>query len=146
MTATTAIPAPVAPRVDPEAAVELVGLVQEQVARLITEHERGATTQPNVAYQLADALERLLRDLRYRALDAEAVAKIRRRVLVGRRLDMAEAFALLNPTFGVPVDHWDGWFPRHRAVQAAARRRELELAMGERFARMLPPAEGGEVA
>jgi hypothetical protein len=153
MTAIAAVPAPGAPRVEPEAAVELVGLIQRQVDRLISEHERGANTQPNVAYQLAGALERLLEDLGRdrpfsirRALDADAVAYVRRSVQVGRRLDMAEVFAVLNPTFGVPVDHWDGWFPRHRTVQATARRRELELSMGVRFARMLAPVEGGGVA
>jgi hypothetical protein len=151
MTATTAT---AAPRVDPAAAVELVGLIQEQVARLITEHERGANTQPNVAYQLEGALESLLQDLHggrpfpdHRALDAEAVAYVRYSVLVGRRLDMTRAFDRLNPTFGVPAEHgcWDAT-PEQRARRAAVRRRELELVMGERFARMLPPAEGGEAA
>ena len=150
MTATTAVPATAAPRVEPEAAVELVGLVQQQVARLIAEHEPEATTQPNVAYQLAGALETLLQDLgtaRWRALDADAVARVRRSVRVGRRLDMTEAFNRLNPTFGVPAEHgcWDA-VPEQRARRAAVRRRELELCMGERFARMLPPVEGGEAA
>jgi hypothetical protein len=146
----TAVPAIAAPRVDPEAAVELVGLVQRQMARLIQEHEPGATIQPNVAYQLEGALETLLQDLgtaRWRELDATAVAYVRYSVLVGRRLDMTQAFNRLNPTFGVRAEHgcWDAT-AEQRARRAAVRRRELELAMGERFARMLPPAEGGEAA
>jgi hypothetical protein len=146
----TAVPAIAAPRVDPEAAVELVGLVQRQMARLIQEHEPGATIQPNVAYQLEGALETLLQDLgtaRWRELDATAVAYVRYSVLVGRRLDMTQAFNRLNPTFGVRAEHgcWDAT-AEQRARRAAVRRRELELAMGERFARMLPPAEGGDAA
>ena len=153
MTATTTVPA-TALRVEPEAAVELVDLVQQQVARLITEHERGANVQPNVAYQLAGALDSLLRDLRAdrpasirRALDADAVESVRWSVLVGRRLDMTRAFDRLNPTFGVVAEHncWDAT-AEQRARRAAVRRRELELCMDERFARMLPPAEGGKAA
>ena len=128
--------------------MELVGLIQQQMSRLIQEHERGANTLPNVAYQLAGVLETLLQDLgtaRWRALDAEAVEQVRWSVLVGRRLDMTAAFNRLNPTFGVRAEHgcWDA-VPEQRARRAAVRRRELELSMGERFARMLPPPEGGE--
>ncbi|SRR6266487_11471 len=139
------------PRVDPAAAVELVSLVQQQVGRLIQEHEPGATTPPNVAYQLADALESLLQGLRgdrpastHRELDADAVEQVRWSVRVGRRLDMTEAFNRLNPQFGVRAEHgcWDA-APEQRARRAAVRRRELELSMGGRFARMLVPAEDG---
>jgi hypothetical protein len=139
------------PRVEPAAAVELVRLVQRQVGRLVQEHEPGATTQPNIAYQLAGALESLLQDLHEghpipvrRALDADAVAYVRRALQVGRRLDMTRAFDRLNPTFGVLAEH--GCYelvPAQPARRAAVRRRELALCMGERFARMLPPAEGG---
>lgn len=141
------------PGMDPAAAVELVDLVQQQMARLIQEHERGANTQPNVAYQLAGALESLLQDLggdrpiRWWALNAEAVAYVRRSVQVGRRLDMTSAFNRLNPTFGVRAEHgcWDAT-AEQRSRRAAVRRRELELSMGERFARMIAPAPGGEAA
>ncbi|SRR6266498_1641350 len=150
MTATAVPDASPSPRVGPEAAVELVGLIQQQMSRLIQEHERGANTLPNVAYQLAGVLETLLQDLgtaRWRALDAEAVEQVRWSVLVGRRLDMTAAFNRLNPTFGVRAEHgcWDA-VPEQRTRRAAVRRRELELSMGERFARMLVPAEGGEAA
>ncbi len=154
MTVTAAVLASPSPRVEPEGAVELVGLIQQQLARLITEHERGANTQPNVAYQLAGTLESLLQDLHrdrsfpnHRALDADMVAYVRRSVQVGRRLDMTRAFDRLNPTFGVVAEHgcWDAT-PEQRARRAAVQRRELELAMGERFTRMLPPAEGGGTA
>jgi len=149
MTATAAVAdTSPSPRVEPEAAVELVGLVQQQMARLITEHERGANVQPNLAYQLAGALESLLRDLpAYGVLDADAVERVRRSVRAGRRLDMTAAFNRLNPTFGVRAEHgcWDA-VPEQRTRRAAVRRRELELSMGERFARMLVPAEGGEAA
>jgi hypothetical protein len=151
----TAVPATsLSPRVEPEAAVELVRLVQQQMGRLIQEHEPGATTQPNVAYQLAGALEGLLQGLRrerptstHRALDADAVEQVRWSVRVGRRLDMTEAFNRLNPTFGVRAEHgcWDA-VPAQRTQRAAVRRRELELCMGERFARMLLPPAAGRAA
>jgi hypothetical protein len=136
--------------VESEAAVELVDLIQRQMARLISEHEPGATTQPNVTYQLAGALERLLRGRasRWPTLDAEAVAYVAASVRVGRRLDMTEAFNRLNPTFGVRAEHgcWDAT-AEQRERRAAVQRRELELSMGERFARMLAPAcRGGEAA
>ncbi len=59
--------------------------------------------------------------------------------------DLTGAFDRLNPSFGVRAEHgcWDAT-PEQRTRRAAVRRRELELAMGERFARMLPPAEVGE--
>src|SRR6266545_740960 len=100
------------PRVDPVAAVELVDLIRQQLHRLIQEHERGANTQPNLAYQLAGALESLLQGLHgdrpipvRRALNADAVAYVRRSVQVGRRLDMTRAFDRLNPAFGVAAEH-----------------------------------------
>ncbi len=142
------------PRVDPAAALELLSLIQQQVGRLIQEHEPEATTQPNVAYQLAGALERLLQGLRgdrpasiHRALDADTVEQVRWSVRVGRRLDMTDAFNRLNPTLGVRAEHgcWDA-VPEQRARRAAVRRRELELCMGERFARMLVPVQSGEAA
>jgi hypothetical protein len=143
------------PRVDPAAAVELVGLIQQQMARLIQEHERGATTQPNLAYQLAGALESLLQDLHrdrpfpdHWALDAEAVAYVRRSVQVGRRLDMTRAFDRLNPTFGVAAEHgcWDAT-AEQRTRRTAVRHRELGLSLGDRVADALdPPAEPVEVA
>jgi hypothetical protein len=71
---------------------------------------------------------------------------VRASVQVGRRLDMTEAFNRLNPAFGVPAEHgcWEAT-PEQRQQRAAVQRRELELSMGERFARMLPPAcQGGE--
>jgi hypothetical protein len=135
------------PRVDPAAAVELVGLIQQQMACLIQEHEREANTQPNVAYQLAGALESLLQDLHqdrpipdHRALDADAVASVRRSVQVGRRLDMTRAFDRLNPTFGVAAEHgcWDA-VPEQRTRGAAVRHRELALALGDRVADALDP-------
>jgi len=60
---------------------------------------------------------------------------------------MTEAFDRLNPTLGVRAEHacWDA-VPEQRARWAAVRRRELELSMGERFARMLAPVEGGDAA
>jgi hypothetical protein len=136
------------PRVDPAATVELVDLIRQQLHRLIKEYHRGATTPPNVAYQLAGALENLLRDLPiYRVLDADAVARVRRSVQVGRRLDMAEAFNQLNPQFGMRAEHgcWD--LGEHRAQQAAVHRRELGLSLGDRVADVLdPPAEPVGVA
>jgi hypothetical protein len=137
MTASAAVAAPAALRVDPEPAVELASLVHQQLARLIRESE---APLPNAVWHLTYTLAGL------RELDEITLAQVRQSVRVGRRLDMAEAFALLNPEFGVPVDHWHEFFPRHHVIQAAAQRRELELCMGERFARMLPPAQGGEPA
>jgi hypothetical protein len=142
--------------VEPAAALELVGLVQQQLARLISEHESGADTQPNATYQLAGALESLLQGLdppgerrfpRWQGLNVEAVDYVRYAVHVGRRLDMTRAFDRLNPTFGVRAEHgcWDAT-AEQRQRRAAVRRRELELSMGERFARMLAPVQGGEAA
>jgi hypothetical protein len=141
------------PRVDPAAAVELIDLIRQQLHRLIQEHELGATTQPNLAYQLAGALESLLRDLKdrpipiRRALDGEAVARVRWFVWVGRRQDMTDAFNRLNPTFGVPAEPgWDQG-PQQRARQAAAQRCELALALGAPVADALdPPVEAQAVA
>jgi plasmid replication initiation protein len=60
---------------------------------------------------------------------------------------MTRAFDRLNPTFGVRAEHgcWDAT-AEQRQQRAAVRRRELELAMGERFARMLARVQGGEAA
>jgi hypothetical protein len=141
-------------KVEPEAALELLDLIQRQMTRMIQEHQPEATTQPNVAYQLAGALERFLKELcgdrpiRWQSLDAEAVAHVRWSVHIGRRLDMTEAFNRLNPTFGVRAEHgcWNAT-AEQRERQAAMHRRELELSMGQRFARMLTPAcQGGEAA
>jgi hypothetical protein len=66
----------------------------------------------------------------------------------GRYCDLVRAFQQLNPDFG-PV-HYGCWpassAPGEVQQQQRAQRRELELSMGERFARMLAPAEGGEAA
>src|SRR6266545_3085482 len=135
------------PRVDPVAAVELVDLIRQQLHRLIQEHERGANTQPNLAYQLAGALESLLQGLHgdrpipvRRALNADAVAYVRRSVQVGRRLDMTRAFDRLNPAFGVAAEHgcWDA-APERRERREAVRHRELALALGDRVADALDP-------
>ncbi|SRR6266511_1318549 len=128
------------PRVEPAAAVELVGLIRQQMHRLIKEHHHGATTQPNVAYQLEGALESLLRDLPYRVLDGEAVARVRWFVWVGRRQDMTDGFDQLNPTFDVPavLAGWDEG-PEQRERRAAVQRRELGLALGDRVADVLDP-------
>ncbi len=136
------------PRVDPAAAVELVDLIRQQLHRLIQEHERGANTQPNLAYQLAGALESLLQGLHgdrpipvRRALNADAVAYVRRSVQVGRRLDMTRAFDRLNPTFGMAAEHgcWDAT-AEQRARRAAVRHRELGLSLGDRVADALDPS------
>ena len=148
--------APPSPRVDPAAALELVSLIQQQMARLIQEHEPEAITQPNVAYQLAGALGSLVQDLGgdrpsliHRALDTDAVGRVRRSVQVGRRLDMTAAFDRLNPTFGVRAEHgcWDA-APQQRVRRAAVWRRELALSLSDRVADLLDPSEveGGEAA
>jgi hypothetical protein len=148
--------APPSPRLDPAAALELVSLIQQQMGRLIQEHEPEATTQPNVAYQLAGALGSLVQDLGgdrpiriHRALDADAVGRVRWSVQVGRRLDMTAAFDRLNPTFGVRAEHgcWDA-MPEQRVRRAAVRRRELALSLSDRIADLLDPSqiEGGEAA
>src|SRR6266540_4213075 len=101
--------APPSPRVDPAAALELVSLIQQQMGRLIQEHEPEATTQRNVAYQLAGALGSLVQDLGgdrpiriHRALDTDAVGRVRRSVQVGRRqlaLSLSDRVAdLLDPS------------------------------------------------
>jgi hypothetical protein len=128
-------------KVEPQAALELVGLVAGQLRRLIDET---GSDQPCLVYLLAGALERL------DELNAFEVEQVRVTVWRGRRLDMAEAFNQLNPTFGEPVKAWcypPGMEDDDAETKAAAQRRELELSMGERFARMFAPAcQGGEAA
>jgi hypothetical protein len=128
-------------KVEPEAALELVGLVAAQLRRLIGE---ATPTAPSLVYLLRGGLEEISEH--GRPLDAFQVGLLRQSVWRGRRLDMAEAFNRLNPTFGVTVGAW--CYPAdldNPQGHAAAQRRELELSMGERFARMLAPAHpGGE--
>jgi hypothetical protein len=141
MTATAAVPAPVAPRVDPEAAVELVGLVARQLTQVDT--ERTAEEVPLVVGFLAVGLEEIVARGRLAAFDVELLHESAWRA---RRLDLVRAFRVFNPEFG-PV-HAGCWGPLvgEQRRQAAAQRRELELSMGERFARLLPPAEVGEAS
>ncbi len=132
--------------VEPEAALELVGLVAGQLRRLIEETGTPTPTLPALIYLLAGGLEQISEQ--GRPLDAFQVELLRQSVWRGRRVDMAGAFNQLNPTFGVRVDGW--CFPASTVsagppAQAAAQRRELELSMGERFASMLTPAWGGAV-
>jgi hypothetical protein len=133
---------PCAVTVKPEAALELVGLLARQLRLLISESAQGA---PNLVYQLAGGLELTAS----RGIDAEQVERLRWFAWAGRRLDMAEAFDHLNPGFAVKVHV--GYLAADYAAdevrqQAAVQRRELELSMGERFARMLAPAQGGGAA
>ena len=137
MTATTtAVPAaPGPPTVDPEAALALLELAHRQVARLLDESD---VPLGNLAWHLGSALA-----VPGGRVDAATVERARWFVWVGRRLDLTDAFRRLNPGFGA-VHH--GCWPSvvgDRARQAAAQRRELELCMGERFARLLVPVEGG---
>jgi len=129
-------------KVEPEAALEAVGLVAGQLRRLIDETN---PTSPALVYLLAGALEQISENGR---LDAPQVKLLRRSVWRGRRHDMAAAFNRLNPEFGVHVQAW--CYPTvtvdDAPAKAAVLRRELELSMGERFARMLAPAMGGEAA
>ncbi len=129
--------------VEREAALELVVLLARQLRLLISE---SAQCAPNLVYQLAGGLEMTASA----GIDADQVERLRWRAWCGRRLDMAEAFDRLNPGFAVQVHA--GYLAAHLAgntelrQQAAVQRRELELSMGERFARMLVPAQGGEAA
>ncbi len=138
-TTTTAVPAaPGPPTVDPEAALALLELAHRQVERLLDESD---VPLGNLAWHLGSALA-----VPGGRVDAATVERARWFVWVGRRLDLADAFRRLNPGFGAV--HYGCWPSSvdDRARQAAAQRRELELAMGARFARMLAPAEGGGAA
>jgi hypothetical protein len=127
-----------AAQVDPEAAMELVRLAAEVLKRI--DDERADEMPLSVAF-LAIRLEGVAER---GVLDAFAVESARVGAYRGRCIEMHRAFARLNPGFG-PV-HSGGWgrVPTETRCQAAAQRRELELSMGDRFARMLPPAQGGE--
>ena len=124
--------------VNPEAAVELVRLAAQVLKRI--DDERVDELPLSVAF-LAVRLEGIAER---GVLDAFAVESARVGAYRGRCLEMHRAFARLNPGFG-PV-HSGGWgrVPTETRCQAAAQRRELALSMGERFARMLPPVQGGE--
>jgi hypothetical protein len=131
-----------APRVDPDAALELVEAIGEPLRLLITE---SSPVLPNLAYQLAAACEQTVNDS---AVDAAQVARVRWFAWAGRRLDLAAAFSQLNPEFG-EVHH--GCYQGHhyggaddRLRQAATQRHELALALGDRAADLLdPPADQG---
>src|SRR6266542_2942957 len=136
MTATTtAVPeaaAPGPPTVDPEAALALLELAHRQVARLLDESD---VPLGNLAWHLGSALA-----VPGGRVDAATVERARWFVWVGRRLDLTDAFRRRNPVCGAV--HYGCWpsAAGDRARQAAAQRRELELCMGARFARMLAPA------
>jgi hypothetical protein len=126
--------------VQPEAALELVRLLTGELERL---HADFAATQ---RYLLGQLLLPLRDVLQYGQLDATTVTLLRKARYWGHRLEMGSAFERLNPGFD-EVHHgcWPA-VPAEARRQAAAQRRELELSMGERFARMLAPAQGGEAA
>ena len=145
---TTPVPdAARSPRVEPEAAQELLALAARELRRAVG--ELGHVALPHSLLFLPGRLEWACQF----GVDALAVRLARQSAWEGRRCDLAEAFGRLNPAFG-PVHH--GAWPApvdlgggDRGRQQRAQRRELELCMGERFARMLPPfepAEGGAAA
>jgi hypothetical protein len=127
----------------PQAALDLIGWAARCTRLLIDE---AGFPRPHLAYHLAGALEEIA------AGNRTDPAFLGWMCWAGRRKDMADAFARLNPDFGVQVHHGATWarydidgVDQHH--QAAAQRRELELSMGERFARLLAPAHsGGEAA
>jgi hypothetical protein len=129
------------PRVDPTAALDLIGLVARQLTQVDAEQAAGEV--PLVVGFLAIGLQEIAAHGRLAAFDVELLREAARRA---RRVDLVRAFRACNPGFG-PI-HAGCWGPLQgeRRLQAAAQRRELELCMGERFARMLVPAEGGEAA
>jgi len=129
------------PRVEPEAARELLALAARELRRTV--EELGHAALPHRLLFLTNQLEWASTH----GVHAFAVELARENVDAGRRCDLADAFTRLNRGFGpVHVGAWpasvDGGYDARR--QQRAQRRELELAMGERFARMLLPAEGGE--
>jgi hypothetical protein len=128
-------------RVDPAAALELVDLVARQLAQVDT--ERAADEVPLVVGFLAVGLQEIAARGRLAAFDVELLREAAWRA---RRLELVRAFRVCNPGFG-PV-HAGCWGPLagERRLQAAAQRHELALAMGEWFARLLVPVEGGEPA
>ncbi len=141
--AAMSVPASSPPRVDPEAARELLALAARELRRAV--EELGDTALPLSLVLLTGRLEHAGR----RGVGAFTVELTRDSVWAGRRCDLADAFRRLNPGFGpVHTGAWpasvDGGYDATR--QQRAQRRELELCMGARFARMLAPAEGGGAA
>ncbi len=143
MTAVTAVPATAAVRVDPEAAVELVGLAARALEVLLDED----AVSGNLVCHLVGALSGIAEA---GTLDADQLERASWYAWCGRRVDLARAFDRLNPGFGMAVHNgrllarYDPGGDADQRRQAAVQRRELELAMGERFARMLVPVRGGE--
>jgi hypothetical protein len=130
--------------VEPEATVELVRLAAQVLKRMDDEHP--AEDTPLAVSFLAIRLEGIAER---GVLDAFAVELAQEGAYRGRRLEMHRAFVQLNPGFGPVHSGCWGRVPTETRCQAAAQRRELELSMGQRFARMLPPSsarQGGEAA
>ncbi len=133
------------PRVEPAAAVELVGLAARSLKLLLNED----AVSGNLACHLAGALTGIAEA---GTVDADQLELASWYAWWGRRLDLARAFDRLNPSFGMAVHNgrlpaaYDPGGDADQRRQAAVQRRELERAMGERFARMLVPAEGGGTA
>jgi hypothetical protein len=127
--------------VEAEAALELVRLLAGELGRLAGDWP---AEQPYLIGQLLAPLGSIARRGVLRADDA---AWLRDARYWGRRCDAVKAFQRLNPGFG-PVHNgcWEAEIVPHDVErQTIAQRRELELSMGERFARMLAPAQGGAV-
>jgi hypothetical protein len=132
------------PEVEPEAALALLEVAARELRRAA--EDLGPCVVPRSILFLASGLERICDLGQVGAADVEDA---HRSAYQARRCDMAEAFTRLNPEFVEvhrgcwPIDL--GAYDRRR--QQRAQRRELELSMGERFARMLAPAcHGGEAS
>jgi hypothetical protein len=124
--------------VETDPALELVGLAAREIRQAI--EELGLAATPHSLLFLAGRLE-WARD---QGVSTLAVRLAREAAYRARRLDLRDAFIRLNPGFAVRVHDgcWDAVADpggRDLERQRQAQRRELELSMGKRFAKMLAP-------
>jgi hypothetical protein len=131
-------------KVEPEAALALLEVAARELRRAA--EDLGARVVPHSILFLANDLEHACQ---WRQVDAFTVELAYQGAYQARRCDLADAFKRLNPEFD---EIHRGCWPSDlsgddRRRQQRAQRRELELSIGERFARMLAPAcQGGEAA
>jgi hypothetical protein len=124
--------------VETDAALELLELAAREIRKAI--EELGLSVTPHSLLFLAGRLDWACEQ----GVNVLAVRLAREAAYRARRCDLRDAFIRLNPTFAVRIHDgcWAGTVDvgdRDRERQRRAQRHELELSMGDRFAKMLVP-------